>query len=279
MSDWIEFHQALTTHRKTYALAGILGLRQSAACGMLAFLWCWCLDNAPSGDLTDVNPRVLARAADWPKKPEVLISALVAAGFVDDNAGRLTLHDWDAYAGRLMAKRAKNRDRMACSRRGHEPCTCGARARGGATHVQGLPTPTPLRNQHQHQPPAPAADAAQPAAAAADLAPPGDPVPPHELRCYRAYDNLTGSASVTPAVGRLIREWLAHRRWGFPAEPAELFEEACAEAAKQEVRKLAYVMAILDRWERNGRSSTAGADVFAEAAAETLARRKVRAAQ
>ncbi|MDE3097428.1 MAG: hypothetical protein KGK07_15695 [Chloroflexota bacterium] len=295
MSDWIEFHQALTTHRKTSALAGILGVRNAHAAGHLAFLWCWAVDNAPSGDITDVNLAAIARAADWPKKPETLISALVAAGFVDDNGGRLTLHDWDEYAGRLIAKRARNKLRMRCARNGHNPCVCNARA----THVQdtcadtvqtcaGLPAPAPapapLRNQHQHQAPAPAPDGAQaPGAGAAAPAPPGDDDPPPTLfgdsaapatRCYRAWQDQSPGG-----LNRVVQDNIDGLLSA--GVPAPLIEEACRLAGESGGNKpWRYVSSIIQRLQegRAAPSADNGVTLIDDTIRETLARRKARTA-
>lgn len=105
---WFEFHQSLTTHRKLYAMASKLRSRRSATAGYLAFLWSWALDNAPDGDLTDIDDEAIKLAADWPRGAGEFISALRESGFLDTGERRM-LHDWDDYAGRLMYQRERNR--------------------------------------------------------------------------------------------------------------------------------------------------------------------------
>ena len=111
---WFEFHQSLVTHRKLYALAGKLGVSRPTAAGHLAFLWAWALDNAPTGDLSKVDPHVIKLAADWPKKADVFCTALREAGFLDADG---SLHDWWMYAGRLVEQREKDAERKRMSRR------------------------------------------------------------------------------------------------------------------------------------------------------------------
>jgi len=140
---WIELHQAVTTHRKTYDLADALGVSRVQAVGHLALLWCWALDNAPDGRLGEVRPGVLARACDFQGNPGDFVEALLASGFLERHDDGLHLHDWMDYAGRLVDKRRANTDRMrrartphvqrtdpACAE--HVPDMCDARA----AHVQ-----------------------------------------------------------------------------------------------------------------------------------------------
>lgn len=147
---WIESHQALGHHPKTLQLAAELKCSVPAAVGHLQFLWWWALDFAPSGDIR-ATPTVVARACEWRGNPERFWQALLESGFIDTGIdGRFTVHDWLDYAGRLVAKRAANRERMRSAR---------------ATHVQGLPTvPTVPTNQpeptgpDQPNPPNPPSD-------------------------------------------------------------------------------------------------------------------------
>jgi hypothetical protein len=163
---WFEFHQSLVTHRKLYGLADRLHIGRAQAAGHLAFLWAWALDNAPDGDLSDVPASTIKHAADWPKKAEAFVAALEDEGWLEDGH----LHDWDDYAGKLGAARAKNRARMSCARRGHKPCTCGTRAR----NVQGYSTEekSTEHNSTQEIPPNPPDG--------------GNPVPLAEARAERA---------------------------------------------------------------------------------------------
>ncbi len=114
---WIELHQTLPTHRKTMKLRRILKIKTPQAVGHVAMLWLWSLDNAPDGDLSQVDAEDIAEAAEWPKTAEEFVSALKEAGFIDDN---MQLHDWGEYAGRLMDQREewrkKERDRKAAYR-------------------------------------------------------------------------------------------------------------------------------------------------------------------
>ena len=122
---WIELHQPVWTHRKTYALAAQLGLDDTYAAAHVIRLWTWALDNAPRGDLSDVPDRAIALGAGWRKNATTFVSALITAGFVDDDR---QLHDWMEYAGRLIQKREANALRMRNARGTHTTTNEDARA-------------------------------------------------------------------------------------------------------------------------------------------------------
>lgn len=105
---WIELHQTLPGHRKTMRLRRILKIGTAQAVGHLCMLWLWALDNCQDGDVSGLLDCEIAEAAGYDgKKPEEFAGALRAAGFVDCE-GRI--HDWDAYAGRLMDRREQTKE-------------------------------------------------------------------------------------------------------------------------------------------------------------------------
>lgn len=238
--SWIEFHQALPTHRKTYAVAAILRVKRAAVCGHMAMLWCWALDNAPSGDVSEINASVLAHAADWTGNANAFVSALIAAGFIDDVAGALTLHDWDDYAGKLLRARAAHRERSVRARSAHRAV---------------LPNRT-VQNS----------TAAAAAAAVEDDLPPttfdgSDPA----TRCYRAFmDQSPGgfNGTIRDHIDGLLEGGLA----------PEVIEEACRISAEEGGNKgWAFVSAVIRRLSsgqsrkkvngRDGTSFVSGLDI------------------
>ena len=111
---WIEVHQALRGHRKTLALRRQLGMESDAqAIGHLVCLWLWTLDNAPDGDLSEMDDATIAYGADFPEeRAEEFVKALQKARFLDGKC----IHNWDEYAGRLIAIRESNRERARKAR-------------------------------------------------------------------------------------------------------------------------------------------------------------------
>jgi hypothetical protein len=142
---WLELHIGLRDHPKTARLRRRLGVSLPAVIGNLVLLWSWAIRYAPNGDLSRFDPDVIADAAGWDDDPGQLVRALIAAGFLDED---LRIHDWEAYAGRLLDRREANARRMREAREkarvatnGKEPDeTRAAHATGArAAHVQGLP--------------------------------------------------------------------------------------------------------------------------------------------
>ena len=113
---WIELHQSLITHKKTRRLARALGLGVPdgipQAVGHLCMFWLWCVDGAEGGELAGMDAQDIADAAGWTGDPETFLSAMVAAGFIDQGSdGAYRIHDWDDYIGKLLTIRAENREK------------------------------------------------------------------------------------------------------------------------------------------------------------------------
>ena len=105
---WIELHQGLHRHRKIVELARPLDVPRMSAVGHITALWCWALDNAPEGDLSCISKSAVALGAEWEGDPEAFWNAAVDAGFIDENG---QIHDWHAYAGKLVDRRKADAER------------------------------------------------------------------------------------------------------------------------------------------------------------------------
>lgn len=135
---WIESHQSLLTHRKTGRLARKLGVSKVTAVGHLHCFWWWCMDNAPDGRLSDIDDEDIAEGSAWEGDPFDFAEALIFAGFCDrDPNGRVTVHDWYDYAGKLIEKRKMDAERKRTDRRENRPKDTAP------------PPPTPLRPVQQ----------------------------------------------------------------------------------------------------------------------------------
>ncbi len=122
---WIESHQSLGTHRKLYALTDMLHIDEARAVGMLHYLWWWALDNAPDGDITGIQDKVIAKASHWRGPPSDWVNALASCGWIDSADGR-QLHAWSDYAGKLIDRRIANTERMRIKRATNVQRTCSA---------------------------------------------------------------------------------------------------------------------------------------------------------
>ena len=102
---WIESHQQLREHPKVYALMEALEIPKSQAIGHLHLLWWWCIDYAPTGDLSNLSRGRISGAAEWPGDGNRFVEALVKTGWVDQGPDSLRVHDWLEFCGVLIEKR------------------------------------------------------------------------------------------------------------------------------------------------------------------------------
>lgn len=79
-------------------------------------LWWWSLKYAGDGDLSRYNARQIAVGSEWEGDEKTFLDALIQAGFVDDTDGKLSLHDWYDYAGKLIERRRLDRERKRQAR-------------------------------------------------------------------------------------------------------------------------------------------------------------------
>jgi hypothetical protein len=107
---WIESHQELREHKKTYRLMAELGINKREALGIVHLLWWWCVDNAITGRI-EVPELAIARATEWESDARQLVQALVKAGWLEVHAeGGWTVHDWHHHCGSLIERRLERRE-------------------------------------------------------------------------------------------------------------------------------------------------------------------------
>ena len=146
---WIELHQAVWTHRKTFELAARLDLDETYAAAHVIRLWTWALDNSPEGDLSSLSDRAIAFGSGWRGDAETFVAALVDVGWLDPNR---QIHDWEEYAGRLAERRRANTERMRAARAQHVRRTGPARV--GLPDLTGPDLTGPDRTPTPQPPPA-----------------------------------------------------------------------------------------------------------------------------
>jgi len=120
---WIESHQEIGQHPKTKRAARALQVSVPQVVGHLHLLWHWALDFAEDGELGDFDQEEIADAALWEGDPETFVDALIGCGVGDrvgyldrDELGRLVLHDWYDYAGRLVEQRKQKGEKVKRNR-------------------------------------------------------------------------------------------------------------------------------------------------------------------
>lgn len=103
---WLESHQALERHPKVLQLASMMGWSLDETLGKLHRFWWWCLEYAPTGDLRQVDPIVIAGGigltGDVAHKfmPSMLNAHLICSCARSKKPFRV--HDWIEYAGRYL---------------------------------------------------------------------------------------------------------------------------------------------------------------------------------
>lgn len=117
---WIESHTTLARHPKTLRLARHLGLSVPCAIGHLHLLWWWALEYAEAGDVSAFDAEEIALACQWDGAPDVLLSGLRRAGFIEETGA---LHDWWDYAGKWIEQRKANAEKQRRWRDAHKPVT------------------------------------------------------------------------------------------------------------------------------------------------------------
>lgn len=93
------------------------------AVGRITGLWAWAMQFAPDGDLTNFSAIDIAEAsgipahlADWWIKTLIESGGPRGPGFLERVGGRLLIHDWAEYGGRVAKRREKDRLRKESSK-------------------------------------------------------------------------------------------------------------------------------------------------------------------
>lgn len=126
---WLRVDQSLVNHKKTLAASRDLQIPPTHLIGHLIALWLWCLDNAPDGDLSDISPSDIAFISQWGGSPDSFIKALCGNDpehprFLENPAeGKIYIHDWYDYTGKLIEQREVNKQRMRRTRAKHKSIT------------------------------------------------------------------------------------------------------------------------------------------------------------
>lgn len=105
---WIESHQDIGQHPKTYALSTALNVDLPTAVGLLHLLWHFTLKFAwRDGDLSKFHPNAISQSIGWQRDPKALIDGLQSTGWLDG----MIVHDWLDYAGKIVHDRVYNEQR------------------------------------------------------------------------------------------------------------------------------------------------------------------------
>jgi len=110
---WIEVHQHLKEHRKTRKFKNLMGITRAQAMGHLVMLWLWGIDNTDDyGIIQDADYDDIAIACDYHDDSQLMVNSLITAGFLekDEKDGKLFIHDFEDYIGRLKEQKKRHRE-------------------------------------------------------------------------------------------------------------------------------------------------------------------------
>lgn len=207
---WIELHQSLPRHPKLYRLAKELNIEPPVAFWHLCCLWLWALEYAPDGNLESLTEVEVSAGAEWRGDPNLFIESLSKCDWLDPGP---VIHDWETYAGKLLARRDANKMRMREARAKHVFNTCETRAQSVCNSVQSDRT-VPYRTVPNQQLSSP--KSATPSA--------GADMKALETEFLAAWNDL-------PPPFSKIAEWNAKRKTAFKARIGEPYFKANWRAA------------------------------------------------
>lgn len=140
----VQIDRSFAGHRKVIRAARKLGISETQMAGMLVYLWSWAADNAPDGDLSEVEPYTLARVMIWDGDAARLVNALTGAGLLDSGNGEVRIHDWIKHMGNITARREQTRNRQRRFRERNAAksnALCNALVTRYVTHSNALQNP------------------------------------------------------------------------------------------------------------------------------------------
>lgn len=111
--DWVHVYRMVFDHPKTKRLGKKLGMDAAAAAGYLVCLWTWAMGIAPDGDLSRFDAEEIEAACGWGGEDGVFLAAATECRWFDNHAAGLVIHDWHDWAGTMVEKRARERQRSA----------------------------------------------------------------------------------------------------------------------------------------------------------------------
>ena len=90
-----------------------MGITRAQAIGHLTMLWLWGIDNTDDyGIIQDADYDDIAIACDYHDDSQLIVNSLIEAGFLekDEKDGKLFIHDFEDYIGRLKEQKKRHRE-------------------------------------------------------------------------------------------------------------------------------------------------------------------------
>lgn len=145
---YVPLHMSVYTHRKTLKFTRTLQIEVDSAVGKLGRLWNWAIDNAPDGQLLDIDAGMIADVMNWRGDEQQLLSALITAGFIDITEEQImSIHAWEEYGGRLNDQRSRNAKKQQDYRNRHVTVTLPAKVKENKVKENKVKKSTSLPSQ------------------------------------------------------------------------------------------------------------------------------------
>lgn len=93
-------------HPKMNRLMRLIGRSRPSTVGLMEMFWIWVGQYCPDGNLTKVVSDIES-AIEWDGNEGDFLEALIGSGFVDDDNGRVVVHDWDDHCPEYIKKRRR----------------------------------------------------------------------------------------------------------------------------------------------------------------------------
>lgn len=139
---WIPVEAGVHDRSKTIDLAARLGLTPDATVGLLTRLWLWNLQERSTGDVTNLQPMMLAHAARWNGDAEKFVDDLRESEWIRTKRGREYLSGWKRMVEPYLRELARKReDYQRFKRKKLSGKTTGKQPPVGAPPVR-IPHPT-----------------------------------------------------------------------------------------------------------------------------------------
>lgn len=117
---WISVYSNLDRSDKVFLLKSKMRWNLNETVGFLVRFWSWAIETVPEGALRSDSAPGLIEEVFGMRDGSSLIDALIETGWLDltarDNEDYLVIHNWELYAGKLLAQKKSATERLRAFR-------------------------------------------------------------------------------------------------------------------------------------------------------------------
>lgn len=137
--EWFRVDSAMPVHYKTKMLATRLNCSTLLAAGVVTSLWAFVARSREDGRLAAMDAASLAIAIDWQGDPDLLMDALIEAGFIDRTDLGYAVHDWERHQPLLKKRQSMSNSRSQHHSGPHGTTVDHSEPHGTSVHHCGKP--------------------------------------------------------------------------------------------------------------------------------------------